>query len=336
MAINDRDYSTSEEHRPNISWGAIFAGACVAFVAQVALFSLGTAIGFTSYNPEMGDDIGRGSMIAAGVYMVFAALISLFLGGYIAARMAGFRLRSVSALHGLSSWALMSAVTIVMVGIGIGQVTGAALGIVGEGIRGAAGIGASAVGTAAQSAANNPNVDMQSIRGEIRQLLRDTGRPELNPDRLENRAQNLPEEAATAQANPGGADGGDVIANEARQLGNSLDADAVANVIAQRTGISKEDALALIGQSEAQANTAIGALQTRAREAAMRAAEVSTNAAATASWLTFITLILGGVAAFLGGLMGGPMGFGPLNSSDFARRDQAPNRNPTLKNPLSV
>jgi hypothetical protein len=64
-----------------ISWGAIFAGTLVAFVAQILFTLLGLATGLTVVEPMTGQAPWEGIGIGAGIWWVVTALISLFLDG---------------------------------------------------------------------------------------------------------------------------------------------------------------------------------------------------------------------------------------------------------------
>ena len=304
--------TATEEHRPNVSWGSIFAGAVIAFVTQLVFLSLGSAIGFSAFDPGQGDSPGQGSLIAAGIYTVIVALLSLFAGGYIAGRLAAYRLRSASTLHGLCSWGVVSAVTVLMMAMGVSRVAGTAFGIVGSGIKGLA--------QASTVAASNSDMNVETVTREVRQILNETGKPELNPDRMEREAKNLPAQAATAQATTGGTSGANVAGNQLEAKADAFDRDAVANVLSKRLGVSKDDAMSLIGQSEDKANQVMGTLKAKSLEAAQKGTQV----AASVSWMAFLTLILGAAAAAFGGFIGGPHGYRSEHGHETHSRDYKP------------
>src|SRR4026207_998400 len=82
-----------------ISWGAVFAGAIIALATQIVLALIGMAIGVGPLNPSTGDSpSGTAPGRGAAPRLVSSSLISLFIGGYIAARLAG---RFNGWLHGL-------------------------------------------------------------------------------------------------------------------------------------------------------------------------------------------------------------------------------------------
>lgn len=89
-----------------VSWGAIFAGAVVAVANQIAWAVLGTAIGSATVNPATEAAAAEGVGIFAGIWWLVTGLISLFLGGLVAGRLAGVPRRVDGMLNGLSVWAL--------------------------------------------------------------------------------------------------------------------------------------------------------------------------------------------------------------------------------------
>jgi hypothetical protein len=79
-----------------ISWGAVFAGTAVAVAMSLLLSVLGLAIGVGLFG------VSRG----VGFWMVFSTLVSMAFGGYVAGRLAGTFSHLDSELHGLTVWAL--------------------------------------------------------------------------------------------------------------------------------------------------------------------------------------------------------------------------------------
>ncbi len=260
----------SEEHRPNVSWGAIFGGSIITLALQFAFMSLGSGIGFSAFDPAQGDSLNAGSLVTLGIFTVISSLISLFIGGYVAGRLAGFQIRSVSALHGLCSWAVVSVFTVLMLGSGLGSIVRTTAGVV-------------------KGAAGSANVDADSLVNEAKQILKETGKPELNPDRLAREAKTLPKDAAR---------GGESPSDKLDQAAGALDREAIANVISKRLNVSQEEANQLLGQAEQKT----GDVKASVKDAA----QAGTDVAAKISWGTFASLLLGAIAAILGGLVGGP------------------------------
>lgn len=275
-----------------ISWGAIIAGAFLALVVNIMLLSLGSGIGFTVYDPGQGDELGMGSLIGGGIYTILVVCVSLFVGGFVASRLAGTRSIGVAGLHGLCTWALVTTFASFMVVTGIGNAVGAAFSLVGQGLGGAAQAGFSMV--------EGMDVDMEALQGEVRKTMEQTGKPELDPERLEGRAEKAKDRAADATADQGAQAGREALEQEGEKVTESLDQEALANVLSKRMNISKEEAQSMI----AQGREGLEVAQERVQEIGTRAAEVSTTAAAAASWITFFVLLGGGLSAYFGGYYG--------------------------------
>ncbi len=80
-----------------ISWSAILAGVVLAMVVSLLLNLLGTAIGSASIDPMQEADPLSGIGTGAGIWVVVSSVISLFVGGWAAGRLA----QREGAFHGL-------------------------------------------------------------------------------------------------------------------------------------------------------------------------------------------------------------------------------------------
>jgi hypothetical protein len=118
-----------------ISWGAIFAGTVVAFVAQILFTLLGLAIGLTIVEPMTAQAPWEGIGIGAGIWWVVTALISLFLGGWAAGRLSGMPLRQDAMLHGVVVWGLIALVSVFFAISGVGAVASGPLGTIQQAMR---------------------------------------------------------------------------------------------------------------------------------------------------------------------------------------------------------
>jgi hypothetical protein len=113
-----------------ISWGAIFAGTAVAFVAQILFTLLGLAIGLTIVEPMTGQAPWEGVGIGAGIWWVVTALISLFLGGWTAGRLSGMPLRQDAMLHGVVVWGLVTFISVFFAVAAAGAVASGPIGTI--------------------------------------------------------------------------------------------------------------------------------------------------------------------------------------------------------------
>jgi hypothetical protein len=104
--------------RTHLQWPAIFAGAVVAAGTSVTLNAFGAGIGLSvvSSAPTWRDSSAV-SWLIAGVFLLFVAIISLALGGYVAGRMRApanldaTELEFRDGMHGLVTWGLAVVMT---------------------------------------------------------------------------------------------------------------------------------------------------------------------------------------------------------------------------------
>jgi autotransporter adhesin len=110
-----------------VSWGAIFAGAVIAVGIQLVLTLIGLAIGLATLNPAAGTSPSGTSLGAgAAIWLVISSIISLFLGGYFAARLGG----SFNGwLHGLTTWGVVTIFTMLLLTTAAGGLIGTASGL---------------------------------------------------------------------------------------------------------------------------------------------------------------------------------------------------------------
>ena len=186
-----RDYLGANEREAgyNLSWGSIFAGV-VTFIALFMTFSLiGSAIGFgmvepTSNNPL--DGVGTGLMI----WTVVTLILSLFGAGFVS----GVAARRVGLVHGFLTWATSMIVTIVMLSyltIGAFSVVGSLLGniasAVGSGVENVASGTADVASKAFDEITGNMgDIDTDQLQTDVRDVLKDTDVPELQPNYLQD------------------------------------------------------------------------------------------------------------------------------------------------------
>ncbi|MFL6689345.1 MAG: hypothetical protein ACJ8IR_04030 [Alphaproteobacteria bacterium] len=115
MAIVEDRVITPAGSGTDVHWSAVIAGAVAAAAVSLVLIAFGTGLGLaTSSVSPTWRDASFGLWFLSGIYLVFVALVSFGLGGYVAGRMRG-RLTTVAAsdeaefrdgMHGLLAWAL--------------------------------------------------------------------------------------------------------------------------------------------------------------------------------------------------------------------------------------
>jgi len=112
----DPDYTIAGRHYAHalIDWPSIIAGAVVAIAIGFVLNVLGLAIGAAAFNPFELNRQDEAISIGGGLYAIFAQLIALQIGAYIAARAARYPDHFGGALAGVMVWSLAVVVAIVL------------------------------------------------------------------------------------------------------------------------------------------------------------------------------------------------------------------------------
>lgn len=154
MAYTDRpnDYVSEQRAIPvaatnyhdQVRWGPIIAGLTVALSTQLVLSALGLAIGASNVGGSgaprtIAGDVGVG----VGIWSIVSLLISLFAGGWTAARTAGRMNRSTALLNGAVLWASTLALSAWLIS---------------SGVSGAFGVAASNAGSVVNQVQRNPAI----------------------------------------------------------------------------------------------------------------------------------------------------------------------------------
>ena len=308
---------TSAPLLQRISWSAVFAGVALAMVVSLILNLLGTAIGSASIDPMQEgnplDGLGKGTAI----WVVVSGIVSLFVGGWIAGRLA----QREGALHGLLVWATTSLVTLYLVSSAVSGIVSSGVNLAGSGLS-AAGSGIAQIaphlGNTVQDQLRQQGIDfnLNDIQGELETAMRQTGKPELNPENVKQEAQASGQDAKdTAQAsaqNPQSADqqlGGllDRIKAKGDKAWDATDRQAMVNLIKARTGKSDQEANQMVDQAQQayqQAYAKYQQLKAEAEQKARQAADVAAKRVSQASWLLLVTLIISGLVAAGAGMLG--------------------------------
>lgn len=102
-----------ERRTKRISWPGVWAGLFVALAIQILLTLLAFGIGLAFVEPwnTEADSIG----VSSGLFLLFSSIISLFSGGWVAARVAGVtrqteKIMHGGMIHGLVTWSFATVV----------------------------------------------------------------------------------------------------------------------------------------------------------------------------------------------------------------------------------
>lgn len=271
-----------------ISWGAVFAGFILAFVVNLSLNLLGLGIGIGTVDPMQQDAVSGGLGTGAIIWYVLGVIISLVLGGWVAAHLSGIPDRLSGMLHGLLAWCIFTVFTLYLLttaigsAIGVtGQIAGQALSLAGQGVSAVA----PEVGSAVQQEFDQSGI-IQNIKQEVEQMAQGAAE---NPEQLEETINKIFSE------------GGEPIIEEDRQV--------LANVIAEQTNMSETEARSSadrwINQYQ-EARQEFDQLKQNTEQKARKVAEDATSAVSTAAIAAFFGLLLGAIAGAGGGAMGRP------------------------------
>ncbi|EIC85571.1 hypothetical protein [Serratia sp. M24T3] len=308
------DELTTSAYRINIrriSWGAVLAGVILSIVTYMLLSMLGTAIGASTIDPLHESNPVNGLGTGALIWMLANVLISYAVGGYVAGHLA----RREGGLHGVLSWGVVTLISAYIVATIVSSAVGGAMNVAGEGLK-AVGSGiASAVpqaGSMVKDRLQEANINLDDLQNELTTTLRQTGKPELQPENLQRQAQAAGNQAMQ-QTNSSQAPDQDLKQwlSGVMQRGDSTlqaaDRDALKNIIKARTGKSDQEADQIVDKAQQAYTQAYQKYQQLKADAEQKAREVADKAAAQlskASWFAFVLLVIGGVIAGFTGQLG--------------------------------
>lgn len=313
-----RGQSTGGGPQP-ISWGAVLAGGLVALTVQLVLTLLGLAIGFGTIDPAREPGAGLAGL-GAGVawWWILTSLVSLFFGGWVAGRMAGASRRTGGALHGLVTWSLATALTVLLIGTGVGTIAAGLLGAVGHGAEALQ--GTLEAGDGGQEAARQEEEAsgraLERIVEEARDILRASEVPELQPEELTERGEEVrntvQQHLRDALLHPQQADeelrrAMEAVWGEAREVAAAADEEALANALAAETDLTAEEARQTVDRwtrTLEEARQRAEEASEQLADAAQQRASQAADALAWASFWSFLGLVLGACCAMGGGLLG--------------------------------
>ena len=155
-------HGTYTGRRDKIRWGPIIAGLATAVTSMLILTVLGLAIGLSAFEPGTdGDNVG----MAAAIWSALSALVSFFLGGWVAGKTASVHGDDNALLNGFMVGATALSGLLLLAGLGLGNL----LGGIGSNIDEIARVGRDAAnGVDAGAAAQNAQTTATSAYDEAR------------------------------------------------------------------------------------------------------------------------------------------------------------------------
>lgn len=300
-----------------VSWGAIFAGLFLALATYLFLGVLGTAIGSGAIDAQQAGNPLAGFGTGAGVWVGVSTVIALAVGAFFAGRTAPGK----GILHGVLCWAVTTLVTVYALSSLAGGVIGTASRVAGSGIS-LAGQGMAAVapgiasGVKDQMQKNGIDFDFSDARNQLETLLRQTGKSELNPDTLKNKANEAVQDgkstAGDAATTPQ-ASGNDLasffdrLRQKAQPSLDAADKDALVNIIMARTGKTRPEAEQIAANYEQTYNQAVAKyneLKVQAEQKAREAGDAAAKGVSHAAWTGVVVMLVGLLVSAAAGFFG--------------------------------
>ncbi|HWK65018.1 MAG TPA: hypothetical protein VNS34_08765 [Rhizobiaceae bacterium] len=265
----------STDERSYVDWPAILAGTVLASAIAFVLLTFGSAVGLslTSAHEESGMSLFWLAIVAA-LWLLWVQISAYLAGGYLTGRLRRRKLDATEhesdirdGSHGLIMW-------------GLGVLLSGLLAF--SGITGAISAATSAVGTAAGGAATSATAD--DVVGQsgvlIDRFLR-SGTPGAQPLSAAERDEIV--RVLVSSLTDGS------LSDEDRQY--------LSSVVSARSGLD-----------QAQAQQRVDALWTQVQQAEAKAREIADKArriGMVAAFLTAAALLVSGVAAYYGAVLGG-------------------------------
>jgi hypothetical protein len=114
-------------YHDQVRWGPIIAGLVIAMSTQLVLSALGVAVGASSIGESGAPRTEAGGVaVNIGIWSIISLLISLFVGGWTAARTAGRMNRNTALFNGAILWASTLALSAWLLSSGVSGAFGVA------------------------------------------------------------------------------------------------------------------------------------------------------------------------------------------------------------------
>jgi hypothetical protein len=208
--------------------------------------------------------------VGAAIWFVISSIISLFVGGWIAGRLAGTRNKKEGALHGFVTWALASLALFYLLSTAVGGLLGGAASVLGQtaslAARGAQAVTPTATNLIAQASGVTP----QQVQAEAGDIVRDSNFQAFVAGVIKN-----------GQVTP-------------------QDRQALANLLVSRRNMSMQDANATIDRWQAQ----IAQTVAQTKQTAAQAEKTAASGVSKGAFGSFFALLLGLASALAGSWTG--------------------------------
>jgi len=274
--------------RPRVSWSAIFAGVVLVVAIEMLLAVLGSGVGLGFVRPNTGTTPDASSFgTEAGLWWLVSTVVALIVGGYTAARLAAVPTRFDGMMHGLVIWGLAFLLTVYLVTSAVGGLLGGAFSVIGSTVSAAGsatGNGISAAIPRLERASGiNPNLIQQQAEAILQAPTSQDPASMSRPDAVKAIGQSLPDLMA----------GGDK-SSAAKQR--------ITEIVAAQAHISPQEAQGRVDDAQKR----LTGIENQTVQTARQTADASAATASHASFLAFAGLLVGAIAAAVGGAMASP------------------------------
>ena len=306
--VQRTEYPAAPSLARRVSWGAVFAGLFVTIVVQLMLTLLGVSLGAATIEPLRQQSPDKGLALGSGIWLLVTGLISIWVGAFVAGRMAGGPLRTDGMLHGIVTWSVSTCATMFLLATAVG----ALLGGTGALLSGALAVGGSTTGSDQGGQMASLKNDVKNLFPQAGSLLPPTGRTESPQTSGQQTSGTSDQQASSSQTQSPGqltelarndAELAAAVAAMEKNSGASKspgDREQVLNILAAKHQMNESQAAALVDQWDEQFQQLKGRVEQKAREVGDTAARGVSQGALWAS----IALLLGLLVAAWGGWVG--------------------------------
>jgi hypothetical protein len=152
-------------YHDQVRWGPIIAGLVIALSTQLVLSALGVAVGAGAIGDSGAPRTEAGGVgVNIGIWSIVSLLISLFAGGWTAARTAGRMNRNTALLNGAILWASTLALSAWLLSSGVSGAFGVAASNAGSVVERVQQTNPNVTTSPTQAAANVPKITAQQTR----------------------------------------------------------------------------------------------------------------------------------------------------------------------------
>jgi len=315
---------TDGDARSGVSWPAIFAGATAAAALTLIMLLLGAGTGLGVSSPWSGEGAEAKTIGIAGVFWItFTQIAASGLGGYLAGRLrtkwnglhtdeARFR----DTAHGFLAWGVATLVTSALLMSAVGSAVSAGaragMGLAGGVVTSAVGVGTAAASRSGDEGAGGPMgymVDAMLRKDANAPAQAAPATPAATTGTDATASAPAPAPASTAPAAPIQAPNTASTGELSRIVANALrtgtlspeDTRYAGQLVAQRTGLSQQEAEKRVTDTYTRAKLTIDEAQTKAKQAADAARKTASYGAL---WI-FISLVIGALVAAYSATLGG-------------------------------